>query len=332
MEKYSIRYAGKEDIPAILKYIDEKWLKNHWLVREPGVFEWQYTSDKLDFIIGENEEGEIKGIMGYISYDDDDNRDIALSMWMANPEDGFLGAQLLSYLMNQVSHRVLFSPGINTSTTERIYKIFGIGTGKMNQWYRLSSRSKYEIAVVRDKSIKSVPVNTNVSVVRYTSFDEMTRDFNHEKHVKREYVPYKSLSYINRRYFMHPSYSYLVFGVKPDGNETEMVIVLRVQEYNGSKVLRFVDLLGNVSNLKCATSFIDNLMLENDCEYVDTFEVGVDEEELILAGWDKITEVSANIIPNYFNPFVQKNIEIHYCSTDKNIVMFKGDGDQDRPK
>ena len=38
-----------------------------------------------------------------------------------------------------------------------------------------------------------------------------------------------------------------------------------------------------------------------------------------------------NIIPNYFGPFVQKNIDIWTRAQDKKTIFFKGDGDQDRP-
>ena len=40
------------------------------------------------------------------------------------------------------------------------------------------------------------------------------------------------------------------------------------------------------------------------------------------------------IIPNYFNPYLQKNIEIYFFVDSKKIDkvrLFKGDGDQDRP-
>ena len=40
------------------------------------------------------------------------------------------------------------------------------------------------------------------------------------------------------------------------------------------------------------------------------------------------------IIPNYFNPYLQKNIQIYFFVDSKDIdkvILFKGDGDQDRP-
>ena len=39
-----------------------------------------------------------------------------------------------------------------------------------------------------------------------------------------------------------------------------------------------------------------------------------------------------NIIPNYLNPLLQKNIDYYFFTTDRQgFTMFKADGDQDRP-
>ena len=42
-------------------------------------------------------------------------------------------------------------------------------------------------------------------------------------------------------------------------------------------------------------------------------------------------ENDINILPQYFEPFVQKNIERWFETTDKDMIIFKGDGDGDRP-
>ena len=38
-----------------------------------------------------------------------------------------------------------------------------------------------------------------------------------------------------------------------------------------------------------------------------------------------------NIIPQYFEPLVQQNIERWFETNDNNMIIFKGDGDGDRP-
>lgn len=40
---------------------------------------------------------------------------------------------------------------------------------------------------------------------------------------------------------------------------------------------------------------------------------------------------SGNIMPDYFAPFEQRNIDIYYMSEIEDVILFKGDGDMDRP-
>ncbi|MGM9571859.1 MAG: hypothetical protein ACI3ZR_06515 [bacterium] len=329
MEKYIIRYATKEDIPAIKQFIDINWKKNHILVRAEGLFEWQYISNKIDYVLGLDHKNNIQGMLGYISYDDKDGRDIATSMWKANPGTGFLGIKLLIYVMQNEKYRTLFSPGINIKTSGGIYKRMNISTGKMNQWYRLRKLPAYKIAKIKETDIPKIASLKHAKCVKYNSFKDFTNDFNHEKYVLKVSVPYKSLNYIKRRYFEHPFYTYLIYGAKIE-EETQAVIILREQKYNDSKVIRFVDCIGNINTLTYVTNFLDEILQKTKSEYIDLYEKGVPESVLRNAGWTKVNETK-NIIPNYFSPYEQCNVEINYCTTDENIVLFRGDGDQDRP-
>lgn len=329
MSDYLIRYATESDIPAIKKFIDSNWKKNHILAREDGLFEWQYTSDKLDYILGVDDNGNIQGMLGFISYSDDDNRDIATSMWKANPGTGFLGIKLLMFILKNEQHRTLFSPGINMRTSGGIYKRMGIATGKMNQWYRLRRMDDYKIAKVIDDNIPEYTLNQLENIVQYSDYNSFQSDFNHQKYVSKDIVPYKSMEYIKRRYFSHPSYDYLIYGIKDD-EETKAVIVMRIQECNGAKVIRFVDCIGDCNLIGTATAFIDHLLDEKEAEYIDMYENGVSEEILTCAGWTNLANTE-NVIPNYFSPYEQCNVDVNFCTTDENIILFRGDGDQDRP-
>ena len=70
-------------------------------------------------------------------------------------------------------------------------------------------------------------------------------------------------------------------------------------------------------------------------EYIDLFTKGLDEKIILEAGFMKVDNKNNDvIIPNYFEPFVQKNVCIRYFTDTKNLKdlrIYKGDGDQDRP-
>ena len=88
--------------------------------------------------------------------------------------------------------------------------------------------------------------------------------------------------------------------------------------------------IGDFTFMGSISGLLDNLLEKYEAEYVDCYEVGINEEDMKRAGWKKTAD-SGNVIPNYFEPFIQKNIDIYYFSSEPDIVLFKGDGDQDRP-
>ena len=75
MVDYNIRMATKKDIPSIMKYIDINWEKNHILARDRKLFTWQYDMNgKVNMVIGEDLQGNIQGVLGYIPYSAGNNK------------------------------------------------------------------------------------------------------------------------------------------------------------------------------------------------------------------------------------------------------------------
>ena len=71
----------------------------------------------------------------------------------------------------------------------------------------------------------------------------------------------------------------------------------------------------------------------NDYEYVDFYCHGIPIETMKKLGFKLKDEYDSNIIPNYFEPFIQENIPIYFFTTsNENSYIFKADGDQDRPR
>ena len=78
-----IRFAEEKDIPAIMRFIDESWRRNHIMSRDRTLFEFQHKwGSEISFVLSETE-GKITGILGYIPYDRK-NRDITLAIWKTN--------------------------------------------------------------------------------------------------------------------------------------------------------------------------------------------------------------------------------------------------------
>ena len=329
MEDYCIRYANYSDIPSIMNFIDEYWRKNHILSRDRGLFEWQYVDDgKLNMILGEDENGGVAAILGFIPYDKVDTKDFSLALWKAKPGTAFLGIKLLLFLLKNEPHRNMFCNGINVKTSAGIYHRLGIATGELSQWYRLAKGVKYRIACVEDDTVPEVTAEDGYS------FEEMQREHviseeDYEQISNPNVTPYKSYAYFVKRYINHPTYEYLVYKVI-HSEVVKAIIVFRIQDCNDSHALRLIDYIGDYSVLYRLTSLIDELVKSLRTEYVDIYEKGLDDSELSASGWIKVG-TNNNIIPNYFSPYTKCNVPISISTSDDNIVLFNVDGDQDRP-
>lgn len=330
MSEYNIRFANYDDIPQIMQFIDEHWKKDHILAKNKPLFEWQYMNDNgLNMVIGEDENQVIHAILGYITYSDGDDKDFSLALWRAREGTVFLGVKVLMFLLKEEPHRHVFCNGINMDTTVSVYRRMGFKIGRLKQWYRLRDMQEYRIAKVDNKVIPQVKRGTNIELIKIGDFDELKKNAS-EKLFDASKIPYKSGLYIYKRYFKHPIYKYDIWGVRNFEETIDAVIVFRVEECNQSKALRIIDIVGEHNLIYDITSQIDNIAQEYGVEYVDIYENGLDDNYLIEAGW-RLIGIDKNIIPNYFSPYIPCNIDINICTTEENIILFKGDGDQDRP-
>jgi len=328
--EYDVRFAKQADCESIVEYIDCNWKKDHILVRNKNLFHWQYDGDGdgLNFVLGISKEGYILGLLGYIKYGNDSDSDICLALWKANEGSGILGIELLTYLMDNEPHRTIMCTGINLKTTAKIYNFLGLKVKEMVQWYRLNNRKDYKIAAIYDRVVlQKTESRTFSRFERVWTYDELPKSIDNDKSV----IPYKSRKYLKHRYFNHPEYEYMLY-MYTDGYQTNdsLIVALRIQEYDGARVLRIVDGIGNWTLIKNATSYIDSLVEQYDCEYVDLYEFGLEEGLLKDSGWCRVGEDS-NIIPNYFSPFERRNVKIYCTTSEDNAILLKGDGDQDRP-
>lgn len=316
-----IKFATKNDITDIMDFIENHWKHGHILATNRKFFEYLYITDKdrVNFAISKDNENKINGVIGYIPYDKSHSV-ISLALWKAlNAQDSFIGMELFEFLMTELDTKLIATVGVNIETSGEIYLFFDYEVGTMNHYFRLNDTNEYKIAKVNDKLIPEIKSNS-VSVKELKSADEIPEDFKYDTNA----IP-KSIDYIKRRYFAHPVFKYVV-----NLFDDDLIVITRLQECNSSKCLRIVDILGNYNKIPCITSYFDEYMKENQIEYIDSYNTGIQNENFEKAGFIEIKK-SKNIIPEYFSPFEQKNIDIGYSSSKKGIVLFKGDGDMDRP-
>jgi hypothetical protein len=334
-EKYTIRLAVKSDIDDIMNFIRDNWKEDHILATNKAFFCYEHEfGDKVNFMLAiEKETEEIEGILGFIQASlDEECKDIWGVMWKVRENSlPFLGVELKKRLIKETNCRCEIGVGANPKTAIPILKlILKYKVGKMNHFYQLADKEEYNIAIINNKKIVNIANNEKQNkLIRFDTIDGLINNYDFKKNIDK--IPYKDSWYFNKRYFSHPVYKYLVWGINSTRCGIEALLVGREIELKGTKILRIVDFVGNQDALSGLYVEMQELIHKNQYEYIDFYCYGIKKSLLEKSGFILRDEEDNNIIPNYFEPFVQNNIDIWVDSNRENVVMCKADGDQDRP-
>lgn len=330
------RFADIKDADRIMNFIYTYWSNAHILANNKEFFLSEFKNgNKLNFLIAEDKEkNDIQAIMGFFVYSSDEilnetDYSGALLKVKNNSNIPLLGVEMLKRFLDMKKPRMYIGNGSNPKTALPWQKkILKHVTGNLEHYYKLNSSIEYKISKINDKIILPINSDFKCELIKYMDIKEMSLDFDLEAFKSR--YPYKDKFYIQKRYFQHPIYEYLCYGVKIK-NTVDMVIIAREVEQNSSKILRIVDIMGNCNSIRYIGKSIDDLILEKKYEYVDIYQYGIDELVLNDAGFINKKNTPNNIIPNYFEPFVQSNVDIYFHIPNEKCYIFKADGDQDRP-
>lgn len=331
-----LRHAQASDQPAIMRHIETEWKAGHILATDGAFFHYEYVVDgSLNFILATDSQNNIVGMLGYIRASSAADCDVWTTMWKvskhaANP---VLGIELLQFLRAR-GHRSVMSLGINARTIG-IYKYLGFNTGCMAQFYMLNPRRQaFKIAVVKptEPDCRALPTSHPDYAWREIATPELARSVDFT--AQADLIPAKDYAYFSKRYFQHPIYRYEIYGVF-HGADLVTLLVMREVAAEGARALRIVDILGDAHALQFIGAELQALLIKRDLEYVDLVCHGMPAAALTAAGFAQLDlDSSDTIVPNYFGPFIQKNVKVHYFSDSADVDrfrFFKADGDQDRP-
>lgn len=338
-DRYIIKRASYEDLDAIRKYVADNWRngENHIMSRDRDFVEYELvdTDGQVNCILAiDAESGEIEGIFMYIysSYTEG-YRDIWGSLYSVRPgNNAWLGIELMKQIQVLSGCREYIGYGCNPNTSLKVAKV-GLRRkpDKLVHYYALSDRDNddFKIAKIvnRDNNTSKLDTPDNISVELITNPEDIKPFMDGRD---KDIVPYKDYRYIEKRFFGHPIYKYDIYAVKKDA-EIKAIFVVRKQEHDGRIALRMVDFVGDRESFSYTGSFWKNMLGDGISEYADFYAKGFEPEYMEAAGFCALTEDDANVIPNYFSPYVCTNVDIWCHSKDGNVFLCKGDGDQDRP-
>ena len=335
-ESFKVRFAKYIDKKDIMSFIGNHWEKNHILSNDQIFFDFQYRyKDDLQFILALDSNERIVGLLGYIQYDPEKKQqDIALALWKVIPNlsDPVLGIKLIDYLRENIKHRSIFCVGINVKTIG-VYKFMGFQTGKLAHYAAFNKECKnFSISIPPLKKKSFVCSNTWVFRIAESIDSSLEKLINLTGY--KEKNPYKSKNYILKRYVNHPYFFYNFHEVYKNNFFLGLVISREVQHLNG-KALRIIDVLADDKDIsQIINEFASTLNQSfSEYEYIDVYASNLDMKFLTKGNYELVSDSCKIIVPDYFSPFEQRNIDIYFFNTQKQpTCLFKGDGDQDNPR
>ncbi|MGP1458056.1 MAG: hypothetical protein ACTTKL_01940 [Treponema sp.] len=343
LESYDIKFCDVDEIDDVIKFIDMYWKNGHILVKSRELMDWQHfdkRNNRYNFVLARYKEtGEIHACLGFITPQFFDPEIANLLFWGSiwktrdDVKGRGLGILLYYYVEMKLNIETICLLGISEEGKNN-YKSLGFLIGRAEQYVFPNSTAKeFRIAKGIEKYRNRNYYNSkdwNLHKLSLQEYDRLDKNAEFFSFVSR----YKSKEYYKKRYFFHPVYSYCFYALTQD-IAVKAIMVLRECSVNDSYCLRLVEYIGDYSHLVHIQKSINDLLHSHNYEYLDLVIAGVDEDLLKAGGFINIRSDTDIVIPNYFEPYLQKNIDIDYAyiSTDPNLnlIIAKGDADQDRP-
>jgi hypothetical protein len=342
---YDIRFCKRQDAARVRQFIAAYWKPGHILAENQALFEWQYWDpqhERYNIVIADAGPAmPLLGVLGYIptaAYDPElaGRNVIWLALWKVRPDAGVagLGLALHHHLARHAGGNRIAALGL-TPLSQRV--LAGLG-------YQLVTLDQYFLINPRRSGLKLAHVRTHVLPLR-APLDPTSRIERLDERSLRAIpmvrlgerallLPAKSPTYFLNRYLRHPFYKYEVYAVG-HGEQIDGLMAMRAVSHEESSALRVVDYWGSRQGLRGLGGVLANLAIEREAEYVDLLCYGLPPAEMEQEGLARLDVGGDTIIPNYFEPFEQRNVSIMAAFRSGppagHYVLFKADGDQDRP-
>lgn len=333
LKLYIIRQIRKDELKKLQNFLNTHWRKNSILSISDTLFEFQHGKAEnglYDFLVAEHlETGEFHAVLGFINsstYDASDwNHPACIWGALWKVRDDVYNKEISKIGLGILYHLIKMFPGIPYCT---------LGLSKFSRsiydaiHFRFATMAHYYIANP-DCSTFEIAANPIIKHICASSSDVKIELLTEVPEIECLYLPQKNKAYIEGRYTNHPFYNYVLWGIYIRG-ELKAVWVIRPIGVNQSVCLRLVDMIGQFDYTCSLLAEVHHLLRQYNAEYIDCYNYGIDSS--IFNQWGFVLLSGETIIPNYFEPFEKCNVDLHcayYASSP--VVMFKADGDQDRP-
>jgi hypothetical protein len=335
----AFRLAEYGEQEAIIAFINDNFDWKLPLINRPEWFSYYYCGERLRFALAERD-GRLLAAAGYILASHSAMPDIWVSVWVAVRGENGVGLELMAALPGLLHARIVACNNIRANTAP-LYRFLGWEAGRVSHYYRLAPRAcAAEYRLCRP----AVPAGADPAAYRPPILPvggDLVLD--RVANVTRleglglpptAHTPFKDMAYLCKRYFTFPHLHYDVWGTYADGRLLAYLVTRTVASgaHGDIPVLRIVDFIGEDAVLPRLGRAIDGLLADCGAEYAECYCAGVPAGIFAAAGFSERRENDGTVIPNYLTPPLYENTEYYYfTSRPESFVLFRADGDQDRP-
>ena len=321
--------CNSSDVPALKSFIDRYWSAGHILSRSDSVLEWYYKNETgYNFLLAKHE-GEIQGVLGYLDFfkkanSSSDNSEIWLALWAVKPDTTIsgVGLKLLFALIGMFKTKNVLVAGLSDQAAN-IYKVLKYKVDYYRHYFIANRKLDTFNLLHGEINSERVVSSSEITVEEITNFSRLECSNLND-------VRNRNKDYFVEKYDNHPWFDYKFFFI--NNGEASALVVGKLDEYSGSSALRIVDVWGTLSSLTDSVSWFQSYIEANSIEYMDIYVWDREYSDFENSGFTLRSKDNNLIVPNYFSPFVMKNVDLRCAMLDShNGPIFKGDGDQERP-
>lgn len=327
MSEPVFRLARRGEDEAIQAFINAHFDMRLPLVNVPEMYRYYYsgTGGAPRFAVAEAD-GHFLAAAGFLPASRGPGADLWVSVWAAAKGHNGVGLELMEALPRLTGARVVACNNIRPQTMV-FYRFLGWHADRIPHFYRLGATGR---TVLAQNAQPALPVMQDLPLERAESAAAL-----HALGLPpTPHTPGKDLGYLVHRYFENPWFQYDVWAAQESGTLLGYAVTRTVSAADTGcmPVMRLVDFIGADNVLARLGGALDGILQAEQAEYMDCYCAGIPRVIWQAAGFCERCEGDGTVIPNYLAPPLWENTEYYYFTSDPtDFVLFKADGDQDRP-
>jgi hypothetical protein len=255
-----------------------------------------------------------------------------LALWKVrdDADSAGLGLRLLTFVTDNEPHATLGVVGFNAAVAP-IYRALGFTTGELRHYVLPNPDvERFEVATLQ-APVRLAPEASLLTAKPIDASNASAETVRLQLGSRNAKAPGKTAAAFIARYLQHPIYRYRCDVLHRAGSAIGL-LATRIATHGGRNVLRVIDYLGPDDAVPGLGALALEQVRSARAEYADVYNWGIDPDLFARAGFSHVDPDGPDIVPDYFEPFEARNIRLRFAiKSDRPVVLFKGDGDQDRP-